>query len=155
MAKDKRLSNLWDATPIALNGTIYLFGGFKCEKYSKEDPCTTNPSFNWNVLKIDAKTFEIKLHPQKLQTERWFARSILAGELHHIVSASFRFFFILPDDNIIHVGGDSDDDYQPLECWQAQKDGNFTITVSKPALEGWSIWPFVFNWSDFVKTGSG
>ena len=93
VASDKRLSNLWDATPITLNGSIYLFGGFKCEKYTKEDPCTTNPSYNWGVLMIDAKTLKIKLHPQKLQTERWFARSILAGKLHHIVSVHFNLAF--------------------------------------------------------------
>ena len=77
IAKDKRLSNLWDASPITYNNTIYLFGGFKCEKYTKEEPCTTNPSYNWGVLMIDTKTLKISLHPQKILTERWFAKSII------------------------------------------------------------------------------
>ena len=63
--------------------------------------------------------------------------------------------FLRSDNKIIHVGGDSDFDLQPLECWKPLKNGNFTISVSQPALDGWSIWPFVFNWADFVKTGSG
>ena len=63
--------------------------------------------------------------------------------------------YFISDNKIIHVGGDSDDDYQPLECWTPLKNGNFTISVSKPALDGWSIWPFVYAWDEFIKTGSG
>lgn len=72
-------SNLWDATPITWNNITYFFGGFKCEVYTKEDPCNTNPSYNWRVLMMDNRTLKFSWHPQKLKTERWFARSILAG----------------------------------------------------------------------------